>query len=289
MKFSLLTIIAASALCAGAFAQANDDCANAQVIAGCGSFVYDTSLATQDGLGDPLCFKFGTSQIAHDVWFSWTAPTAGSYTMDTCIGGGPDDKIAVYSDTGVCPPTGALDCNDDTCGLNSMISWNATAGQGYLLRIGTFPSAVGGPGFFDLTGCGTVLGTNYCISTVNSTGAASIISAIGSTSIAANNLLLSADSLPAQPGIFIAGPGQGQLPFFNGFLCIDPNGLQRFVDTSAPTGGVITEAVDFATSALGGLNVAAGSSYNYQRWNRDPAGGGGNANFSDGLEIVHTP
>ena len=111
----------------------------------------------------------------------------------------------------------------------------------------------------------------------------------GSASIAANNLVLTADNLPSQPGIFIAGPAQAQVPFFNGFLCVDPGGLQRFSVVNTPAGGVITEAVDIATSSPGGLNVVAGSSYNYQRWNRDPLAGGGNANFSDGLEVLHTP
>ena len=74
----------------------------------------------------------------------------------------------------------------------------------------------------------------------------------GSTSVSANDLVLSADNMPDQPGIFIAGPTADQAPFFNGFLCINPNGLQRFSDTTAASGGVITEFVDLATSAPGG-------------------------------------
>lgn len=133
------------------------------------------------------------------------------------------------------------------------------------------------------------IGMNYCISTVNSTGNASMISATGTESLAANDLTLSANNLPTQPGIFIAGPMPAQIPFFNGFLCVAPNGLQRFSTVASPVGGVISEPVDYATSAAGGLNVVAGASYHYQRWNRDPAAGGSNANFSDGVEIVHTP
>ena len=132
-------------------------------------------------------------------------------------------------------------------------------------------------------------GSNYCISVPNSTGAASTMSATGSPSISANDLVLTADNLPSQPGIFIAGPTQAQLAFFNGFLCIDPQGLQRFVNVASPGGGMISEAVDYATAAMGGLNAVSGSTYNYQRWNRDPAGGGQNANFSDGYVILHTP
>ena len=132
-------------------------------------------------------------------------------------------------------------------------------------------------------------GTNYCLSTMNSTGASAGISATGSNSVSANDLVLTASNMPDQPGIFIAGPAAAQIPFFNGFLCIDQNGLQRFADQTAASGGVITEAVDLATSAPGGLNVVAGSSYFYQRWYRDPAAAGGNANFTDGLEVAYTP
>ncbi len=135
----------------------------------------------------------------------------------------------------------------------------------------------------------SAVGTNYCLSTPNSTGAASQISAVGSGSISADDLVLTADNLPSQPGIFIAGPAPAQVPFFNGFLCIDFTGLQRFGNTASPVGGVVTEAVNLATSVPGGLNVVAGSSYNYQRWNRDPAAGGGFANFSDAIEIQYTP
>ncbi|TDJ74127.1 MAG: hypothetical protein E2O39_05130 [Planctomycetota bacterium] len=147
--------------------------------------------------------------------------------------------------------------------------------------------ALGAPsseGIFDFG-----VGTNFCISVANSTGSASTITGTGSASISVNALVLTAENLPPQPGIFIAGPAQAQIPFFNGFLCIDPQGLQRFLTVASPVGGSITEVVDYATSAPGGLSVVAGASYNYQRWNRDPAGGGGNANFSDGYEVTHTP
>ncbi len=152
-------------------------------------------------------------------------------------------------------------------------------GQGGSLEI--FPETLrifGGP-----------VGTNYCITTANSTGATSEILATGSGSISANDLVLTAGNMPDQPGIFIAGPTTGQIPFFNGFLCIGQVGLQRFADQTAASGGVISESVDLATSAPGGLNVVAGSSYFYQRWYRDPVAGGGNANFTDGIEIAYTP
>ncbi len=188
--------------------------------------------------------------------FAYSFATGGTYASGVAVGGlNLIGGTAAY--VGFTASTGGVSETHD------IISWSWTSGSG--------------------------VGTNYCLSTVNSTGFASTMSATGSESLSANDLVLSANNLPSQPGIFIAGPGQGQAPFFNGFLCIATSGLQRFVNTTAPTAGVITEAVDYATAAMGGLNVVAGSSYNYQRWNRDPAAGGGNANFSDGLEITHTP
>ena len=122
---------------------------------------------------------------------------------------------------------------------------------------GTWNDLFGDPNtnFFYSTVHGVVeisdLGTNYCAATTNSTGAASSISASGSTSLAADDMVLAADNLPDQPGIFIAGPAQDQIPFFNGFLCVSPNGLQRFVTVNSPAGGVVSQPVSYSTAAAG--------------------------------------
>ena len=194
---------------------------------------------------------------------------------------------------GALPGRGQVDAANPDANLSlteGTVDLGASAGE--LLTQITFSnpsSGVAGYAIIAANVTGPSIGTNYCLSTVNSTGFASTISAAGSASIAANDLVLTASNLPSQPGIFIAGPTQAQVPFFNGFLCISPVGLQRFLSVASPSGGNITEAVDLATSAAGGVNAVAGSSYHYQRWNRDPMGGGGNANFSDGIEIAYTP
>jgi len=133
------------------------------------------------------------------------------------------------------------------------------------------------------------VGTSYCVSTTNSTGVAATISASGTGSIAANDLILRVEGQAQQPGIFIASRSPVQIPFFNGFLCVSPTGLQRFLTVSSPTNGVTTEAVDIPNATPGGLNVSAGSSTYFQRWFRDPAAGGGSANFSDGLDVLYLP
>lgn len=290
----------------------NDDCANAESISGCGSYLYDTTWATDDGLGDPLCYKFGTSQISHDVWFSWRAPSTGIYTLDTCIAGGIDTKLAVYEDLGVCPPSPALDCNDDTCGLLSTITWNASGGQSYLLRVGTFPSAPGAPGFFDLVGCpgsceGEALG-NYCNqSTLFTTGASTITSVDGlNPSLASGTLTLSANNLPTQPGIYIASPTQSApfagLPNIFNDLCLSTSGLLRLGSgADTPVGGVSTVTYNYSTmvfTANGQIPFPGmiGESWSFQRWNRDPTnpaigctGGPCVAGFSNAVTVCLAP
>jgi hypothetical protein len=276
----------------------NDDCINAEVLPGCGQFIFDNGLATIDGLPDGMCYEFGTSQIDHDVWFSFTAPTSATYEFSLCsTGTSVDSKIAVYADQGVCPPSPAIDCDDDIqCTIvagPSKVTWAATGGSTYLLRLGTFPGAAGGTGLFDVIGCGTGIGTNYCISTVNSTGTPATMSAAGSASISTNNLTLIASSVPDVPGIgiFIAGPGSAILPFYDGFLCVAQVGLQRINQITPPVSGVVTQMIDYTGASTGTapLNVVAGASYFYQHWMRDPGAGGTGANFTDGLEIMHTP
>ena len=115
-------------------------------------------------------------------------------------------------------------------------------------------------------------------------------------SIGANNLVLWADHLPLQPGIFIAGPLQARIPFFNGFLCIEPSALQRLKPVLVPNPAtrMVHLNVDLSTQAqtpfgCGPVNVVPGLKYNFQYWTRDPAAGGALANFSTAICICFSP
>ncbi|MBK7644314.1 MAG: hypothetical protein IPJ19_14935 [Planctomycetes bacterium] len=130
-----------------AFAQGSDSCAGAQLIAGTGLFAFDNSAATTDGTPDNLCNFFGTSQIENDVWFEWVAPASGPYTISTCGQTTMDSKLAVYD--GSCAGA-VLACNDDSCGLQSQVVFNANNAQTYVIRLGNFPSAAGSTGSIDI-------------------------------------------------------------------------------------------------------------------------------------------
>ncbi|TDJ69339.1 MAG: hypothetical protein E2O39_11825 [Planctomycetota bacterium] len=136
-------------------------------------------------------------------------------------------------------------------------------------------------------GCSNPIGTNYCLLVNNSTGAPAIISGSGSDSVSANDLVLSATSVPDQFGVFYYGPAQTQVPFGNGFRCVD--GVLNRLDIVMATANELTFALDNTSPPSAGGQITAGSTWNFQAWFRDPVAGGASFNLSDGLEVTFTP
>lgn len=121
-----------------------DECSTPMPIMGEGSFAYDNSGATTgaEGQMESDCLFFGSTNIDNDIWFAWTADETGTATIDTC-GSTIDTKISAYDGAG-CPSAPSIACNDDSCGLQSEISFDVTAGTTYTLQVGNFPGAAGG-------------------------------------------------------------------------------------------------------------------------------------------------
>lgn len=123
----------------------------------------------------------------------------------------------------------------------------------------------------------------YCTSTLNSSGAAASIDSSGSTSIAANSLVLTCNELPAaQFGVFFYGTSQVQVPFRDGFRCVGGSVVRMPMVQVDATGSVSYEP-DLASAP----GITSGTTLNFQFWFRDPGGPGGNgSNLSDGLAIT---
>jgi hypothetical protein len=123
----------------------NDNCAAATPVSS-GSYPYEMCGATTDGPAEAGCnFCCGDPQINRDVWFRYTAPASGPVTASLCTAN-YDSKIGVYG--GTCPsaPGSIIVCNDDACGatgLQSQVTFNAAAGQQYLIRVGAYSTAAG--------------------------------------------------------------------------------------------------------------------------------------------------
>ena len=133
------------------------------------------------------------------------------------------------------------------------------------------------------------LATNFCVSTPNSSGGAAQISAGGSSSIGANDLMLFASPVPASvPGIFFYGTDVVQVPFGDGFRCVGTLGLRRLAPAVMSTSsGVMGLAVDNQQSPQSPLFFPGGT-YAFQAWFRDTAAGGAGFNLSDGTGVLMT-
>ena len=150
LVLGLTAILSAAGLAAAQ--PLNDNCDSPEPILGYGSFFFDTTFATDDGLSNAMCNFFGADQIGRDTWFCWTAEESGPVLLETCLQATIDTKIAVYDGCNPCPEgAGIITCNDDACGVQSRVSWVAVAGQSYMIRVGMWPGASsGGAGTFSI-------------------------------------------------------------------------------------------------------------------------------------------
>ncbi|MCP3918965.1 MAG: S8 family serine peptidase [bacterium] len=128
------------------------------------------------------------------------------------------------------------------------------------------------------------VGTSYCVAAPNSAGAGALIRGVGSDVVADNDFTLITEGLPAgQFGVYFFGPDQVQIPFFDGFRCVDGS-IQRLLPAilSDPMGEA-RRTVDLTLPPAAGI-IISGANLNFQYWYRDTVGTG--ANFSDGLNVA---
>jgi len=109
------------------------------------------AIALVDGANGPFSNAGSTTSApawpcaagGNDVWFFYVATCTGTVTVDTC-GGGYDSCIEAFS--GGCGGLTSLACDDDGCvgiALTSRLTFSATSGVTYNIRLGGFGGAVG--------------------------------------------------------------------------------------------------------------------------------------------------
>ena len=148
--------------------------------------------------------------------------------------------------------------------------------------------------------CGGIVtvGTSYCVANDNDTGGPALITATGSASIGANDLVLQCGPVAAgQPGIFFYSDTQSAnpmgLPFGEGRRCA-VGSLVRLLPPVFPDAvGNLIRPVDY-NSLPSGATIIAGNVFNFQGWYRDTGdnnndGTASGFNLSDGLQITFTP
>lgn len=103
---------------------------------------------------------------ANDIWFIYIAQGTGNVTADTC-GSGFDTTIEAFDGSGGCGNLLSLGCNDDTCALQSSITFSCTPGTVYYIRVGGY---FGSTGSFSLNVNGPAGSGNGTIATVGRYG-----------------------------------------------------------------------------------------------------------------------
>ncbi len=115
-----------------------DDCTSPASVAD-GTLLFSNVDATTDGPDEPAaCDFFDYTHIDSDVWFCYQATCTGEVVVSLC-GSEYDTKMAVYNGC-ECPASAPIDCSDDDCGVGfeSRVSFQAQAGQSYMIRVGGF-------------------------------------------------------------------------------------------------------------------------------------------------------
>ena len=147
---------------------------------------------------------------------------------------------------------------------------------------------IGGPYCYCPAGsapCGNPDASAGC---ANSTGVGALLSATGSGSVFADDLVLTATSLPpGKIGLFFAGTAAiGPFPFGDGLRCAGGT-LKRFPPPAAASAtGVLTKGPGIA----GSFGILPFATWNFQCWYRDPAGPcGAGWNTSNAFSVFFTP
>jgi len=283
--------------CTSCVPPANNDCSGATpVVEGVNAHDHGpfSTASGQDATGLPLfvdtdtpdtaCEDFnGSPDVLNvDNWYSFTAAANSGYVFDACDAASYDSKLAIYS--GDCGSLTPLACNDDGTGCTGFTSTlqvtELSAGTTYLLQVGGFGAADTGTASISISR--RAGSQNYCSTAANSVGAGAVMGSSGSTSIAADDLVIECSGLPDDFALFFFGSAKDnfQAVGFNGVTCVS-NPLRLPVAVLV-TGGATSRAVTQAE--LG--SPAAGSSLFFQCFYRDGAGGGAGANTSDGLAVT---
>ncbi|QDV06310.1 hypothetical protein Poly30_18190 [Planctomycetes bacterium Poly30] len=247
--------------------------------------------------------------LTRDLWVSRDDPDFWSFTVQP--GEAIDAQIFfsdvlsdldlfLYDASGPCGDgfqTGEL-ASGFTQTDNERIIWSntGTTARLLILHVNVFENS--SCNFYDmeLDIAGGGIGSNYCLTNVNSTGVVGLISAAGTTSRSLNNLRLSAKQLPQNAfGFFLASLDQGFVPNAGGSegnLCLGGS-IGRFNDQILNTGGGGRIAINVNLGAVpqptGSINAMAGQTWHFQAWHRDvTAAGATSSNFSNAIRVVLT-
>lgn len=169
------------------------------------------------------------------------------------------------------------------------LTFVAPSNAGSLPSLSLVPSVV--PMWFSYTACDDLVLEQaqnatpvvYCLSVPNSTGASGHLAATGSSSLAANDLVLLGSSCPASvAAIVFCGKAQTQVSFGNGVRCVAAP-LSRLALLATDSTGAFSLPIDLTSMPFA---AGAGTQWFLQAWHRDPSAGGAATNTTDGVHVL---
>jgi hypothetical protein len=124
-----------------------------------------------------------------------------------------------------------------------------------------------------------------CIAAPNSVGPGARLDHLGSSSVAANDLVLTASGMPSNKScILFFGSATLQVPYFDGYRC--PSGqILRLPSTQSDSAGALAYPIDHNSSHFAISMLAAGSTWTFQALYRDTGSGTWGLNTTDSLRI----
>ncbi len=140
--------------------------------------------------------------------------------------------------------------------------------------------------------CGNFYPPGGCL---NSIGAGAIMSASGSTSVSADNLVLTTVQMPPnRPGLLLMSPNSiPATPFFDGLRCLNGPVFRLQPQSTGPSGmwnnGPGLSAYSISNLPPAGW-ILSGSTMSFQSWFRDPLGPcGSTVNTSNAVMATFVP
>jgi hypothetical protein len=212
------------------------------------------------------------NQTQQTVTGLWTGLSGNYLNFSTYVEGGNSGSPAIHEATGT------------AIGIVTHTSCPTAATQqnyGTRLSQANLLAALANPlGVCSGTPCNAV-GVNYC-----TTGPLmSVISATGTASLAANDLVLHANNVPVgKPGLILYSKNQQLVPFGTNSLCVGGQGfpVKRLPPLNSGAGTTFTFALDQLTLP-GGDVILPGETVNFQAWFRTTPG---QFETSNGLAIL---
>ena len=170
-------------------------------------------------------------------------------------------------------------------GISDLMGQSVALSGGFMVAgaIGAYigPNRTGAAYVFEVE-----LGQAYCPNVPNSTGQPGQLTATGSSRIAAQDLTLSVRQCPANRfGAFAMSSTRANQPLADGLMCLGAPRHRLLPAVFTGPGGHAIYDLDFGDPVIAG-SLTAGSTWCFQFWYLDPAGGTSGSNFSNAIALT---